>query len=149
MAEDTDAPANEARKAIQERIDAFVESDIRGERIDVTTPDFTLKLPDGQVFGKQELEQNMERDRNEIISISPDTRIAVEDIALEGEEATVRTSQCFVRTVRGRDDKPHEVITSVIHREIWVRTPAGWFQKHIEELEQGPTFVDGELYDIS
>jgi hypothetical protein len=143
-----DMAVNEARRAIQERIDASIEADKRKERIDTMTPDFTLKLLSGEVLDRAQLEQDKARDQAEIISISDETSVIIDDLALEGDEATVYTSQHFVRTVLGRDGKPHEVTTNITHRETWVSTPTGWLQRHIEELERGPTFVDGELYDI-
>ena len=143
-----DMALDEARRAIQERINAAIEADKRKERIDTMTPDFTVKLLSGEVLDRQQLEQDRARDQSEIISISDETSVVIYDLALKGDEATVYTSQHFVRTVWGRDGKPHEVITNITHRELWVNTPGGWLQKHIEELERGPTFVDGEPYDI-
>ncbi|HKP54403.1 MAG TPA: hypothetical protein VJ183_17330 [Chloroflexia bacterium] len=143
-----DTALNTARKAIQERIDASLEADKRKERVDIMALDFTLKLLSGEVLDRQQLEQNKERDQSEIISISDETRIVIDDLVLNGDEATVHTNQHFVRTVWGRDGLPHEVITNITHRELWVNTSRGWLQRHIDELEQGPTFVDGRLYEI-
>ena len=142
-----DQSVNEAKRSIQERIDASIEADKHKQPLELMAPDFTLKLLDGEILDRRQLEQNRERDQNEIISISDQTRIVIDDLTLNGHEATVYTSQHFVRTVRGRDDRPHEVITNVKHREVWVITSCGWMQRSIEELEQGPTFVDGELYE--
>jgi len=142
------AVLDEARRAIQERINASIEADKRKEQIDIMTEDFTVKLLGGQVLNRQQLERDKERDQSEIISISDETSITIDDLVLDGDQATVYTSQRFVRTVLGRDGKPHEVITSITHRETWVNTSRGWLQRHIEELERGPTFVDGEPYDV-
>jgi hypothetical protein len=143
-----DTALNEAREAIQERIDASIEAEKRRERMDTMTPDFTLRILSGEVLDRQQLEQNKERDRSEIISISDQTSIVIDDLVLNGDEATVYTNQHFVRTVQGRDGLPHEVVTNITHREVWVNTYTGWLQRHIEELERGPTFVDGEPYEI-
>ncbi|MGB9236537.1 MAG: hypothetical protein WCC04_19180 [Terriglobales bacterium] len=60
----------------------------------------------------------------------------------------VVTDQHFVRTVPDRkDDSPHELATNVKHRETWVYTRDGWLTKQIEELAQGPTYLDGQLYE--
>jgi hypothetical protein len=142
------AVLNEARRAIQERINASIEADKRKEHIDIMTDDFTVKLLGGQVLDRQQLEMDKARDQSEIISISDETSVTIDGLLLNGYEATVYTSQRFVRTVLGRDGQPHEVITNITHREIWVNTPKGWLQRHIEEIERGPTFVDGESYDV-
>jgi hypothetical protein len=53
-----------------------------------------------------------------------------------------------IRTIPdGNDGSPHEVITSITHREKWVRTKDGWVGKRVEEIEQGPTYLDGEPYN--
>ena len=143
-----DTALNEAWRAIQGRIDASIEADKRKEQGDTMTPDFTVKLLKGEVLDRQQLEQEKERDQSEIISISDETSVVIDDLVLRGDEATVYTNQHFVRTVWGRDGKPHEVITNMTHREFWVNTSRGWLQRHIEELERGPTFVDGEPYEI-
>ena len=137
-----------AWRAIQERIDASIEADKRKEQLDIMTPDFTVKLLGGEVLARQQLVQDKERDQSEIISISDETYVVIDDLELSGEEATVYTSQHFVRTVVGRDGKPHEVTPNITHRELWVNIYSGWLQRHIEELERGPTFVDGEPYEV-
>jgi len=46
------------------------------------------------------------------------------------------TKQQYVRTIPDRKDgSPHEVITSVSHREKWVCTKDGWIGKRVEEIE--------------
>ncbi|HXO30816.1 MAG TPA: hypothetical protein VN901_00530 [Candidatus Acidoferrales bacterium] len=44
-----------------------------------------------------------------------------------------------------KDGSPHELITNVKHRETWGYTEAGWLMKRIEEMKQGPTYLDGKL----
>jgi len=76
------------------------------------------------------------------------TYTRIECLALMGNEATVYTKQQYVRTVPDRKDgSPHEVITSVRHRETWAYSKDGWVARHIQEIEQGQTYLDGELYD--
>ncbi len=75
------------------------------------------------------------------------TYTRIECLTLTGNEATVYTTQQYVRTIPDRKDgSPHEVITSVRHREKWVRTKDGWVGKRVEEIEQGPTYLGGEPY---
>ncbi|MDT4896298.1 MAG: hypothetical protein QOH25_1375 [Acidobacteriota bacterium] len=137
---------DEAKRAIQARIDATIEASKRRDlsaRMEVLSPDWTGKLKDGDSITRNELEENFRQQHRTITSVSDETRIVVDSIELKGNEATVHTSQRFVRTVPGNDGKPVEVRSSVTHREIWIKTDKDWLNKYIEELEQGPTFVNG------
>lgn len=144
----TSQSEEEARREIQARIDASVEDMKKKDmaaRLANLAPGFTGKLKDGDVVTAQDLEKNFEQQHSSIISISDETRTVIDSIKLNGDEATIHISQRFVRTVPGSDGKPVEVRTSVTHRELWIKTDSrGWLVKHIEELEQGPTFVDGK-----
>jgi acetyl esterase/lipase len=136
----------EAKRAIQARIDASIEASKRRDletRLAGLTPDWSGKLKDGDSVTRRDLEESFRQQHRTIISVSDETRINVDDIELHGNEAIVHTSQRFVRTLPGNDGKPQEVRSSVTHREVWVKTESGWLNKYIEELEQGPTFVDG------
>lgn len=136
----------EAKRAIEARIAESVEAMRRKDtpaRLAGFTPDWRGKLKDGEIITLKDLEEYFRRQERSILNISPETRTVVDTIELKGNEATVHTSQTFVRTVPGRDG-PVEVRTSVTHKEVWVKTDRGWLSKYIEELEQGPTFVDGK-----
>ncbi len=137
----------EAKQAIQARIDASIEASKRNDletRLAGLASDWTGKLKDGDSVTRSELEENFRQQHRTIISVSDETRITVDSIELNGNEATIHTSQRFVRTVPGNDGKPMEVRSSVTHREVWIKTDtAGWLNKYIEELEQGPTYVNG------
>jgi acetyl esterase/lipase/TolA-binding protein len=136
----------EARREIQARIDASVEAMKRKDmaaRLANLAPGFTGKLKDGDVVTAKDLEVSFQRQHSSIISVSDETRTTIDSIKLNGNEATIHISQRFVRTVPGNNGKPVEVRTSVTHREVWIKTESGWLVKYIEELEQGPTFIDG------
>ena len=92
----------------------------------------------------------MQEDLNSVLSIDVDrTYTRIECLTLTGKEATVYTTQQYVRTIPNRKDgSPHEVITSVRHRETWAHGKDGWVAKGVQEIEQGPTYFDGELYDL-
>jgi TolA-binding protein len=143
----TSRSEEEARREIQARIDASIEAMKRKDmaaRLAGLAPGFTGKLKDGDVVTAKELEASFTRQHQSIISVSDETRTVIDSLKLNSaDEATIHISQRFVRTVQGGDGKPVEVRTSVTHREVWVKTDSGWLVRHIEELEQGPTFVNG------
>ena len=115
--------------------------------------DFTLKDLDGKIWTLAEMQGNKgaaSTNYEGIIKVSDKSWIKIEALTLKGSEAIVYTNQHFVRYLPDRKDgSPHEVITNIIHREIWVFGEQGWQLKHIEELERGKTYLDGEIFDIS
>jgi hypothetical protein len=113
--------------------------------------DITLQLLDGTTLNRAQLLEGMRRDLDSLLRIDTDrTYTRIECLTLAGPEATIYTYQQYVRTMPDRKDgSPHEVITSIRHRELWVFSKQGWRTKHIQELEQGPTFLDGQPYDPS
>jgi acetyl esterase/lipase/TolA-binding protein len=136
----------EAKRAIEARLAASVEALRRKDvpaRLEGFAPDWKGKLKDGEIITLKDLEESFKRQNSSIISVSDETLTVVDTIKLNGNEATVHTSQRFVRTVPGGDGRPVEVRTSVTHLEVWVKTDRGWVTRYIEELEQGPTLVNG------
>jgi hypothetical protein len=110
---------------------------------------FTLLLLDGTTLNREQAIAGTRQQLDSVLSIDVDrTYTRIECLALVGNQATVYTKQQYVRSVPDRKDgSPHEVITSVRHRETWVYRKDGWVATHIQEIEQGPTYLDGERYD--
>jgi acetyl esterase/lipase len=136
----------EAKRAIEARVAESVEAMKRKDtpaRLAFFAPDWRGKKNDGEPMTLKDLEEYFRRQERGVMTVAPETRTVVDTIELKGNEATVHTSQVFVRTTPGADGKPVEVRTSVTHKEVWVKTDRGWISKYIEELEQGPTYVGG------
>jgi hypothetical protein len=140
---------NRARREIQERIDQTIEADKAKNVLAATrfnTPDFHVKNLDGSVETLEEVKVGIQAGYDRIQNVSDRTHIVIDCLIIAGHEATVFINQHFVRTILlGDDPDPHELITNITHREIWVRTDRGWMRRSIEELERGPSFVDGTL----
>ena len=138
------------QRDIQERIDESIEAAEANDfaaRTHYFAPDLTLKLVDGTVLDRAHIEAGMQRDSDWILSVSDQTRSTIECLDLRSTKAVLVTNQHFVRTVPDRKDgSPHELITNVTHRETWVYSRAGWLTERIEELHQGPTYLDGRLF---
>jgi|GEM_PF-2291704 len=137
-----------ARAEIQRRIDQTIAAD-KAEDVEAAvrfnTADFTAKTVGGRTLTRQQVKEHIQRNHNFIISVSDRTRVIIDCLVLEGDNATVYINQHFVRTVPiGADRKPRELVTNVTHREDWVRTRRGWMRSFIEELESGPFFLDGK-----
>ena len=142
-----------ARRDIQQLINQGIEADIAKDadaRVHNDAEDITLKELDGKIYTKQKASQAGASENNYqgILLISEDTKISIECLTLQGKDAMVYTNQHYVRYVPDRkDESPHELITNIIHREIWTFTEQGWKVKYIEELERGNTYLDGKLYN--
>lgn len=139
-----------ARRDIQRQIQHSISADLAKDataRSSIETRDLKIKELDGKIVPSNQIGASTNNYQG-IIKISEKTKIQIECLTLKGSEATVYVNQHFVRYVPDRKDgSPHEVITNIIHRETWVFSDQGWKVKFIEELERGPTFLDGKPYD--
>jgi hypothetical protein len=144
-----------AKRDIQRLINQGLEADEAKETAATDhnlTEDFTIKDLDGKLWTGDDMKGKKGAGKNNyegILQISDRSWIKIEALTLKGTEAIVYTNQHFVRYVPDRKDgSPHELITNIIHREIWVFTENGWKMKHIEELERGKTYLNGDFFDI-
>ena len=140
-----------ARREIQERINHTIEADEAKDVEAAThfeTADFTVKNLDGTVDTLSDAKKGTQQGYDYVLRVSDKTYVNIDCLTLNGKEATVYINQHFVRTVPDRrNGSPHELITNITHREIWVYTAQGWLRKHIDELQRGPTFLDGQPFN--
>ena len=140
-----------AQRDIQERINESIEADIaRDSKAGAhnLTDDFALRLLDGTVLTRQQMLESNKEQKDSLLLVSDRTHVTIDCFALRGKEATVYTNQHYVRYMPDRKDgSPHEVITNITHRETWIFTIAGWKIKYVEELQEGPTLLNGERYN--
>jgi hypothetical protein len=106
-------------------------------------PDFHTITPDGKVSTR---EQMYERTRQFIARIERWDSLSetITALTLEGETAHAVVDQRTVRQQRLGDGTLHEVRTSVVQRESWVRTGGQWFLWRVDEIHPGQTLVDGK-----
>ena len=106
-------------------------------------PDFHTILPDGTVNSR---EQMYERTRQFIGRIERFDSLSetITALTLAGDTAHAVVDQRTVRQQRFPDGALHEVRTSVVQRESWVKTPDGWFLWCVDEIQPGKTLVDGK-----
>ncbi len=134
--------------AIDQQLEEFAAMDVDAATR-LIPKDFSIRLLDGTTLNRDQAIAGMRQEKASVLRVDADrTYTRIECLHLTGKEATVYTFQQYVRSLPDRKDgSPHEVITSVRHRETWVYTSDGWVTKRVEELEQGPTFLDGEPFD--
>ena len=110
-----------------------------------TLPD--KQSPNGKEINKQQVAIYKKQNLDSLYSTSPETHTDIESLSMKGKVATIVIHQHYVRVIRGGDSSPHEVRTSVRHRETWIYGERGWLQKTVQELERGPIFLDGQPYN--
>lgn len=105
-------------------------------------PDFHTITPDGNVSTR---EQMYERTRAFITRIVRFDSLSetITALSLAGDTAHAIVLQRTARQQRLNDGTLHEVRTSVIQRESWIRTPDGWLLWRVDQIQPGETLVDG------
>jgi flagellar biosynthesis regulator FlaF len=143
--------SRDIERLIQQDLEAGEAKDSEADARNLTD-DFTIEDLDGKLWTRAEVLSGKGASKNNyegILQFSDRSWIKIEALTLKGIEAIVYTNQHFVRSVPDRKDgSPHELITNIIHREIWIFTEMGWKMKHIEELERGKTYLNGEVFEI-
>jgi hypothetical protein len=110
------------------------------------SPDFTAILPDGRVWTYEVIRNYLRRGTQQFVEIG-DLKITVESLSVRGNEVIVEARQSFPRKQRLRDGKIHEVFSSVLQTETWLRTAIGWKKIRVENEREQVLMVDGKSHD--
>ncbi|MBI3818332.1 MAG: hypothetical protein HY286_06535 [Planctomycetes bacterium] len=137
-----------ARSEIEAAIAASVEA-TRSQDINAymaTIPDdLIIRDETGATITRDQQRTNTLRDWS-IIPRTLSIRVVVDTIHVDGNNATVFTSQRWERLMFQRDGRTTDtVLTTQKHKESWRKTPRGWFVYEIDELG-GEVFVNGKPY---
>jgi hypothetical protein len=107
--------------------------------------DFAMTTPDGVVHDRAEMLRYLEVNARTTTKVH-DYTVTLQAIEeLDGGDVAAIVVQKYDR-VQAPAEAPaeeHRVQTSVVQRETWRKTPAGWKIRTIEELLVGPTLIDG------
>lgn len=109
---------------------AFRRKDVAALR-SITTPDFTMKAPNGRVSRRREAEVAMIAEMKSIRSIKQWT-LTIEKLAVKGDVATAIVNERMTAEIAGPFDQPHTEVSQARIRETWVKTRAGWRYKRSE-----------------
>jgi hypothetical protein len=106
-------------------------------------PAFHTITPDGAISTR---EQMYDRTRNFIGRIERFDSLSekITALTLSGDTAHAIVDQRTVRQQRLPDGALHQVQTSVVQRESWVRTVTGWLLWRVDQIQPGQTLVDGK-----
>ena len=145
---DESIPRAESEAAIEAAIARGVEA-TRAQDIEaymaLIPEDAILRVDTGEIVTRDQLRANALRDWS-IIPRTLSIGVAIDSIDLNGDSATVYTSQRWERLMFQRDGKTTDtVLTTQRHKERWRKTPRGWFAYEVEELG-GEVFMNGKRY---
>jgi hypothetical protein len=140
------ADGRDARRELEAKYakvsEAYRKKDI-GAFMENKTPDFTGKSLNGVVRTREQVEAGV-RQRMERIRKLNYLKIKIEKLTVGDGVAVAITSQEFSRVVADAQGVERTVVSKgTRHRDTWVKTPAGWKMKSVEELTQGREIVDG------
>lgn len=139
--------ADRARTAIQAQIDKNLKA--RAARDSATfwsifTPDYRYRAYDGQVVTREDVASGFLQSLEGELEVRPETKITIDSLQVQGDTAIVYTHQHYARLQRAADSSVQELVTNVAQRERWVRTRDGWRVQYLEEVAEGPFFLDGQ-----
>lgn len=118
-------------------IDAFME---------LIPEDAVLRDGAGGTVTREQLRANALRDWS-IVPRTLSISVVVDSLAVNGDSATVHTSQRWERLMLQRDGVTTDtVLTTQRHKETWRKTPRGWFAHEVEELG-GEVFINGHRFE--
>jgi hypothetical protein len=111
-------------------------------------PNFHTILPDGKVNTRKQM---YERTRTFIGRVEKFDSLFenITGLTVSGDTAHAVVAQRTVRKQRLPDGTLHEIRTSVVQRESWIWTTAGWLMWRVDQIKPGPTLVDGKPLEKS
>lgn len=105
-------------------------------------PAFHTITPDGNVSTREQMYQRTRAFIGRIVRFDSLSE-TITALTLAGDTAHAVVDQRTVRQQRLNDGALHEVRTSVVQRESWIRTPQGWLLWRVDQIQPGETLVDG------
>ncbi len=132
----------ELQNVFAARMQAYVKKDYQ-TLVSQVSPDFSAALTNGQTLNYEQIKTYMRRNLDRFISIESQG-ITIENAMVNGNEAVIDARQTVSRTQKFADGSVHNVATSVLQQETWVKTATGWKLKSVGSEREQSTLVDGK-----
>src|SRR5262245_7618630 len=118
------------------------------------SPDYTATLANGTTWKYEQIRDHIRRLYEQTVRTDNYTNvknkrnreceIKIEELTVRGNEAIIEARQYCPRKQRLRDVNIHDVYTSVLQTETWVKTAGGWKLKRVENERDIVIEVDGK-----
>jgi len=106
-------------------------------------PAFHTITPEGAVSSRQQMYERTRQFISGIVKFD-DLSETITALTLAGDTAHAIVNQSTARQQRFPDGSLHQVRTSVVQRESWIRTPQGWLLWRVDQIQPGQTLIDGK-----
>ena len=116
---------------------------------DVSTPDYTLTMPSGQVVTRQQMESQFAMQLSFLQNVS-NVSSKLGKIDVKGKEAKVDALETISASISDpqTQGKVHTVDSSNQYRDTWVKLGNGWLRKH-SDLLKVTMKMDGKPLDLN
>jgi hypothetical protein len=146
------APARaDARSELQALYNRGLQSYRKGNPdflINLQTPDFTMKLPDGRTINRRQANAQIRNSIQAFKKLQPgrkpptiDTRVL--GVASRGNQAVATVASSATFSTKDAQGKSHTIRSVSTERHTWVKTPKGWRVRRVEALKTNTT-VNGK-----
>jgi hypothetical protein len=140
----------EVRKELESSYKQLAEAHDRKDLkaiVGMKTADFHSVFPDGRLGDSKTMEQYSRQFLES--NIPPfNIRFTIRKLIVS-ENKLIAVAEVFQEASRSREmaGKVRKVETTVVQRETWAKTPAGWRLKTVDEVHDAKRFVDGKRVD--
>lgn len=115
----------------------------------VTTPDYTLKSPKGQVVTWQQMQTQMGLYLSFLQKVT-EASSKVSKLAVKGKEAKVEVKQSFSGVIADpqTEGKVHKVTSATQYKDTWIKSNGTWLLKH-SDIVATSNAMDGKKIDMA
>lgn len=134
----------ELEAVFEQRVKAAKDQDFDAQMA-LISPDYTATLANGTTWTYEYIKAHIRRLNEQSVKGEGDgCGIKIEELTVRGNEAIIEARQHCPRKQRLRDGKIHDVYTSVLQTETWVKTADGWKLKRVENERDQVIEIDGK-----
>jgi ketosteroid isomerase-like protein len=109
----------------------------------LTTPDFTQQLLDGQTLDRSRAEPLLRQSFAAMESVSH-YAATIDDLTVNEDEAVALTTATLSMRAKDPFGASHDNVLTTTCRHFWTKTDRGWLIRRSEELK-GRALVDGQV----
>ena len=115
--------------------------------MNLESPDFTVKLPSGQVIKKAQWDAQMKRSmamakQQNITAIN----LKLTGVTTKGNQAVATVNTLVSGNIKDPQGKPHKMTSNNVERHTWIKTPKGWRLRMIQPVKASMT-MDGKPFN--